>query len=113
MFFSTTDNRNLIKAVVIDGGDLSVEFMRNMQLETPHEKYARVIKILNDARINLFYKPWASGEVFLDIIRKNKELENKNKVLEKNYNELEKNYNDICKDILEIKSQLFQNSSKK
>jgi hypothetical protein len=78
IFFNPVSN-NYFKAVVINGGDESKEFVRNMHLDDPDEKYASAIKILKDARINVFYKSWASGEVFSDILLKLKELELKNK----------------------------------
>lgn len=77
--FFNPDSNNYFKAVVINGGDESKEFIRNMHLDDPAEKYASAIKILKDARINVFYKSWASAEVFSDILLKLKELELKNK----------------------------------
>jgi len=85
------------KFVVINGGIESEFFMGNLTSSTtPHEKYKDLIKILNDNRINVFYKLWSSGESINDITRnhkdvlkkielldeKNKELDEKNKELD-------------------------------
>ena len=96
-FFFDPDSNNYFKAVVINGGDESKEFIRNMHLDDPDEKYASAIKILKDARINVFYKSWASAEVFSDILLKLKENELKIVENELRIVELElkiKRYND-------------------
>ena len=67
------------KAVVINGGLESKRFLANMRLENPSEEYAQCIKILKAARINVFYKLWASGETFQDLFEQNRDLNIENK----------------------------------
>jgi len=61
------ENKIFCKAIVSNGGDDSKLFIENMHLENPKEEYAECINILKESRINVFYKPWDSGETFQDI----------------------------------------------
>jgi cell division protein FtsB len=61
------------RAVVINGGESSKDFIDNMHKEKPDEKYAACITKLKAARVNVFYKFWASGESFADLQKQNAE----------------------------------------
>ena len=56
------------KAVVINSGEESMEFIANMHLESPKEKYAECIKTLKASHINVFYKPTAYDKSFHHLI---------------------------------------------
>ena len=79
--FLNPENNVYCKAVVINGGLESKRFLANMRLENPSEEYSECIKILKAARINVFYKSWASGETFQDMFDMNEELSNENNTI--------------------------------
>ena len=62
--FLDPENDLFCKAVVINGGKESEDFIANMFLETPKEEYAECIQILKASHINVFSTLWATGESF-------------------------------------------------
>jgi hypothetical protein len=88
LFFSDNIDSNLVKAVVINGGSDSENFVKSMDLEFPPAEFADYIKVLKKANINVFYKLWASSETFQDLFMENKEIKAENKEISAQLKEL-------------------------
>jgi len=72
--FLDPENDLFCKAVVINGGKESEDFIANMFLETPKEEYAECIQILKASHINVFSTLWATGESFQEVFDEIEEI---------------------------------------
>lgn len=72
LFFSDNIGSDFVKVVVINDGSDSEEFVKSTHLKNPPPEFVKYIEALKRARINIFYKLWASGETFQDLLTDNK-----------------------------------------
>lgn len=79
VFFGNDIGSNFVKVVVINGGSESEEFVKSMDLQIPPVEFVEYINLLKKTKINVFYKLWASGETFQDILKENKDIKAENK----------------------------------
>jgi len=89
LFFK--DNMTKItKVLVINGGAKSAAFVENLSSTNDIEEFAEVKAAIIKAKINVFYKLWASGESFSDICDRCDKLEKENQELNILCHKLEK-----------------------
>jgi len=88
LFFSDDIGSSIVKAVIINGGSDSEEFVKSMGLQIPPVEFVEYINVLKKAKINVFYKLWASGETFQDLLKENKEIKAENKEIKAEIKEI-------------------------
>ena len=80
------------KILVINGGDESGEFIKSLSSEDCKEEYKEVKATIINAKINVFFKQWASGETFSDVINSYENLETKYENLKNENQQLNAKY---------------------
>ena len=133
LFFNEKSAVHFTKILVLNGGSDSEAFVNNLSSDEDIKEYADVKKIIREAKINVFYKLWASGESFADVVSKlnilqneneeiknenkeikneNKEIKNENKEINSKYEELKNENKEINSKYDEVKKQLALISTK-
>ena len=112
LFFNEELAVHFTKILVLNGGSDSEAFVNNLSSDEDIKEYADVKKIIREAKINVFYKLWASGESFADVVSKldilqneNEEIKNENKEINSKYEELKNENKEIKNENKEINSK--------
>ena len=94
LFFNS--NPLFTRILVINGEEESEEFVKSLSFDECKDEYKEVKAAIIDFKINVFYKMWASGEVFTKILLDNEILKSDNAIL-KSDNAILKSDNAILK----------------
>ena len=70
LFFNPNADQIFTKILVINGGKETEAFVKNLSSNEDIAQYREVKTALLKANINVFYKLWASGETFSDVMQK-------------------------------------------
>ena len=100
LFFGDDIDSSFVKVVVINGGSESEKFVKSMNLQVPPVEFVEYINLLKENKINVFYKLWASGETFQDILKENKDIKAENKDIKAENKDIKAEIKDI-KELLE------------
>jgi len=87
---------SLTKILVVNGGEESEEFVKSLSSDECKDEYKEAKAAIIYFKINVFYKMWASGEVFSKILQDNEVLKSDNEVL-KSDNEVLKSDNEVLR----------------
>ena len=106
LFFNPEADQIYTKILIINGGKDSEAFVKNLSSNEDIEQYREVKAALLKAKINVFYKLWASGETFSDVLQKLDELTKHNEELTKHNEKLSKDNEEIKASLNLIKKNL-------
>jgi hypothetical protein len=87
-FFSKKYSSYLTKVLVLNGGESSKDFMKCLIDDLDIPKYNPIKEKIVELKINVFYKPWLSGETFKDMLFDNQAIRGENQEIEAKYQEM-------------------------
>ncbi len=98
----------ITKVVVINGGEESRSFIHGLKCPVSsrnEEKFASLKEKIDQHRINIFYKPWSSGETFLEVLKENSEIKTENAEIKTENAEIKTENAEIKTENAEIKTE--------
>ena len=106
LFFNPNAAQIYTKILVLNGGIESENFVKNLSSDEDIAHFKEVKDIILKANVNVFYKPWASGEVFSDLLYKVELLTEENSLTQKNFELISEENKLISEENRQIKVQL-------
>jgi len=105
LFFNKNSTEEFTKILVLNGGSDSEAFINSLSSVEEIGEFAEVKKAIKEAKINVFYKLWASGESFADIIKFYHNLQNENEDIKKQNEGIKNENEDIKKQNEDIRNE--------
>ena len=106
LFFNPEADQIYTKILIMNGGKETEAFIKNLSSNEDIEQYREVKAALLKAKINVFYKLWATGEMFSEVMQQLDELLKHSEERKSEVNALMKDNEKIMNDNEQIKASL-------